>query len=211
MQNLCKSFGSVKVIDDFTATFSTGITALVGKNGVGKSTLARMVVGAERPSSGNIVFVSAEETSFPGRNALSSIGWLPQEFGYPPRLRVQDFLRYAAWLKGVETSRLPSCMKRVDEFFSLSTLFPKRMGDLSGGQLRRVGLAAAVAHEPTFLVLDEPTNALDIDHKDALIEYLESDSIKPPVVILITHMESDVTRLASQVMTLTFPDRTNPE
>jgi len=182
------------------------VTALVGRNGVGKSTLARLIAGADVPTSGRVELVSATGAALPLRAARSSVGWLPQEFGYPARLRVRDFLGYAGWLKGVKNNQVPTALQRVDGLFNLSLLLSRRMGELSGGQLRRVGLAAANFHSPTYLILDEPTNALDAEHKDALLEYLESDAIKPPVVVLITHVESDVSRLASHVVTLTAPE-----
>ncbi len=152
--------GRKEVLTNISAEFPTGVTALLGPNGAGKTTLIGILAGVIKPTSGTTE-LCVDGDNIKARQRARQVGWLPQAFGYPSRMRVVDFLRYAAWLKEVPTKDLAASIERAVDATDISAATARRMGELSGGTLRRVGLAAATVHSPEVLLLDEPTAGLD--------------------------------------------------
>jgi ABC-2 type transport system ATP-binding protein len=182
-----------------------GATVLLGRNGAGRSTLIATLVGASRPASGQVCLdgraIGARGRQ--GRAVLREIGWLPQSFGYPPRMSVAEFVGYAGWLKQVPRARLGGRVPEVISTVGLSDKAGDGLGTLSGGQSRRAGLAAAIVAEPAVLVLvlDEPTAGLDPEQREefhGLIRALRGDT----VVLVATHLLEDVEALAQRIVVL---------
>lgn len=195
-----KRYRSVQALDDVTLAFRQGTTAVLGRNGAGKSSLVRIIVGTERPTSGKVV-VTRGDTTLDRRERLRLLGWLPQSFGYPSGMRVADFLRYAAWLKEVSGRQAVEAVDRALDFADLNAVANRKMRELSGGTVRRVGLAAAIVHSPAILILDEPTTGLDPIQRAAfhvkISEYSRSAS-----VLLATHILEDVHAVATSIHVL---------
>lgn len=195
-----KKYRRLTALDGVSLGFGQGITAVLGRNGAGKSTLARLIVGVERPTAGQ-VRVMTNDRVLSDRQDRRQIGWLPQSFGFPAQMNVVEFVRYAAWLKGVDRTALPD---RTDAALALSDLEDvkyQKLGQLSGGTMRRAGLAASLAHDPRVLILDEPTAGLDpIQRADfhRRLRRLASNR----TILLATHLLEDVHELADNIYVL---------
>lgn len=197
IKDVRKSYKATLALKGVDLGLRPGITCLLGRNGAGKSTLARIVVGIEEPTAGEVV-VSRDGTALSGRDRLSHIGWLPQSFGYPPRMSVRDFVTYAGWLKGVSKNEARELVDDALEIADLYELANKRLGELSGGMLRRTGLAASIVHRPGLLVLDEPTAGLDPVQRDEFHRRIRQIG-KNTSVLLATHLLEDVEALATTI------------
>ncbi len=187
-----------KVVWNLTVGFEHGIYGLLGENGAGKTTLMRMIVGILKPTQGQITYDGIPIRQLGGayRNLL---GYLPQEFGYYKDFSAVRFLNYIAALKAIapETAR-----ERIDnllEIVGLTEVQNKKLKTFSGGMLRRVGIAQALLNEPKILILDEPTAGLD-PRERVRFRNIISALGKDRIVILSTHIVSDVEYIADQIM-----------
>jgi ABC-type multidrug transport system ATPase subunit len=128
-------------------------------------------------------------------------GFLPQTFGYVPSFTVEEFVAYAGWLKGLSRARLDAAVRTAVERVNLGAERRKALGRLSGGMLRRVGIASAIVHEPELLLLDEPTAGLDPDQRmdfRALLGRLGERG----TVLLSTHLIEDVAATCTDVVVI---------
>lgn len=177
-----------------STTFPRGVTALLGANGAGKSTLMRLLARTERPDSGRITLA--------GVAGDGRIGYLPQDFAGPKNVTAEDFLRYAAWCRTTREHRLGDHdVARALDLVGLSSRAGSRIGRLSGGMVRRLGVAQAVLGGADLLVLDEPTVGLDPVQRHelrALVRALADRTI----VLVSTHLAEDVAALAERVLVL---------
>jgi ABC-2 type transport system ATP-binding protein len=196
-------YGRKLALQQVSFDLGVGATVLLGRNGAGKTTLIATLVGAARPVGGQVRLDGrpVEAGSRSGRAVLREIGWLPQSFGYPPYMTVEEFVGYAGWLKQMPRARVRS---RVTEVLSVVGLAGKAghgLRTLSGGQLRRAGLAAAIVAEPAVLVLDEPTAGLDPEQREEFHDLVRSLRART-VVLVATHLLEDVEALAQQIVVL---------
>lgn len=181
------------VLDDVSVELTTGLTFLVGENGAGKTTLFRVLLGLLPPAQG-VVTVGGVRFSRDRRTppAVSlGVGYLPQQFLAPGHMRLGDFLMYVAWLRCVPRDALQVRARRVLADVGLEEHWSARIGSLSGGMFRRAGVAQALVHEPSILLLDEPTVGLDPTARAefrGLISALARDEI---AVVCSTHLLED--------------------
>lgn len=181
---------------------AAGVVGLVGANGAGKSTLMRLLATVDKPDAGEIVVGG---TSVSGRAARSRyrrrLGFVPQDAGMPQRACAADFLHHMAWLKEVpaheRVGQVDAALAAVD----LSERRRDRIGTLSGGMQRRLGLAQALLGEPGLLLLDEPTVGLDPQQRIAFRDLVRRAGTKMPVVFA-THLTEDVRVIASAIIVL---------
>lgn len=175
----------------FDYDFDAGATLLLGPNGAGKSTMLALAASVMAPQGGAVRFNGEDVTQRRTRRRLRRvIGWLPQ-LTYPyPGMRVKEQVAYAGWLKGMNRSDIRERTDEVLDRVDLSTLTDRYVSELSGGELRRVGLAQALVHEPSIVLLDEPTAGLDpveIAHFGTILSQLSNFSI----LMLSTHRIAD--------------------
>ena len=183
-----------RALSDVSLEAGAGIFGLLGPNGAGKSTLMRAVATLLRPSAGSIRFGDVDALAEPHR-VRERLGYLPQEFGLYPTLGVEETLDHFAALKGARErverrERVHSLLARVN----LLDARRRRVGTLSGGMRQRLGLAIALAGDPTLLVLDEPTAGLDPEERHRLYDLLATVG-GDVVVVLSTHIVEDVREL----------------
>lgn len=196
IDNVSKHFKDKKAVDNFSLNISSGVWGLLGANGAGKTTLIRMIVGIMKPHSGQIIYdgVPIDALKEKYRDIL---GYLPQEFGFPPEFTVKKYLEYVAALKGIN---IKDTAKRISELInclSLSEVENKKISKLSGGTKQRVGIAQALLNEPEVLILDEPTSGLDPGERIRLRNLL-TEFAQNRIVLISTHIVSDVEYIATQ-------------
>ncbi len=186
LNGISKSFGDNKVIDDFTYIFlRNDRVGFVGKNGCGKSTLMKMLTGNMKPDSGSVTI-----------GETIRIAYFSQENGYMDEsLRVIDYINETA--ENIRTADgLISSTKMLERFLFDTTLQYQKIERLSGGEKRRLYLLKILMEAPNVLVLDEPTNDLDIQTLTVLESYLDSFA---GIVIVVSHDRYFLDRIVSRI------------
>lgn len=162
IEALQKSFGRVQALSDVTFKAADGqITGLIGPNGAGKTTTFRLIYGALRPTAGRIR-IDACDVARDRLAALGRLGALPDVRGLYPRLTPREHLRYFGTLHGLNGKTLERRIARLLEQLDLTSIADRRTEGMSRGQQLRVALGRALIHRPPNIILDEPTNGLDI-------------------------------------------------
>lgn len=200
-------------INDLTKTYSSGVQALkginlriepgvfglLGPNGAGKTTLMKIVATLLEPDSGTVEMKGADLTSNKEK-ARQMLGYLPQEFGLYPTLTAEQMLNYFAKLKGVwHAQERASLVDALLERVNLSSARKQRVGGFSGGMRQRLGIAQALIGGPELIIVDEPTAGLDPEERVRFHNLLSETAGEDTVVILSTHIVSDVSNLCGQM------------
>jgi ABC-2 type transport system ATP-binding protein len=199
VRDLVVRFGKRTALAGLDLELDTGVHGLLGPNGAGKTTLMRVLATIARPTSGR---VSVLEQDLANQRALRGVrrrlGYLPQQFGYYPRFTVREFVEYFAWLKEMPPDAVPLAVDRAIERVGLTNRADDKLKKLSGGMLRRVGIAQAIVNDPDVLLLDEPTAGLDPEQRVNFRELLRVIGVDA-CVLVSTHLVEDVTAACSHV------------
>jgi ABC-2 type transport system ATP-binding protein len=199
VEKLTKRFGSTTAVDGIGFEVEKGeIVGFLGPNGAGKSTTMRMLAGYLPPTSGRAT-VAGFDVFSQSLRAREHIGYMPENVPLYPDMRVEEFLRYRAALKGVPGRRLTERIGDVLELCGLGDVRKKIIGRLSKGYRQRVGLADAMVHEPDLLILDEPTIGLD-PNQIRLVRDLIRNLRRHHTILLSTHILPEVEMLCSRVI-----------
>lgn len=197
-----RSYGRVQALSHISVTISRGCTVLLGRNGAGKSTFCRILAGLEPPDSGSLVQAGGNVSGFRARRDYRGrVGYLPQSFATPPSVSVSDYLYYAAWLKGLPARQAKSSIAEVLAATDLADFSSRRLKTLSGGMIRRLGIAQALVAAPAVVVLDEPTVGLDPEQRAGFHDLLRRVAANRHVVVS-THLLEDVEAVADHVLVL---------
>lgn len=198
VQNLKRSFGKQTVIHDVSLQLNRGeVLGLLGHNGAGKSTTMQMLTGCLRPDSGSITICGIDLLRQPAL-AKAHIGYLPETPPLYKDMTVGDYLSFAARLHGLKAVAVPSALDLALQRCGLNAKRNKLIGTLSKGYQQRVGIAQAIIHQPSVIILDEPTVGLDptqIREIRTLIRELGNQHS----VILSTHLLSEVESICDRV------------
>lgn len=196
IDHLVKSHArDVRAVDDLTLTLQRGVVGLVGHNGAGKTTLIEMLCTLTRPTAGRILLDGVDIVAQPDA-MRRRLGYLPQHFAAKSALSAHDLLVYLAALKGVrDPARVDQCLEMVH----LQDCARRRVDALSGGMLRRLGIAQALLGDPDVLVLDEPTTGLDLAER-ARFRELVTMLGRHALVLISTHIVSDIEHVASELV-----------
>jgi ABC-2 type transport system ATP-binding protein len=186
------------VLRDFSYRLPSGLTILLGPNGAGKSTLLRLAASVMRPTSGAI---SLDGLGFGSREYRQAVAWMPQTITPLPSLTAREYVAYVGWLKGMARGdawqRAREALRRVE----LDSQADEKTTRLSGGQLRRVGVAAALTHQARVLLLDEPTAGMDPRQRRVFRDIVAG--LREEVQILMsTHDVGDLAEEADHVTVL---------
>lgn len=202
ISNLSLYRGRSLVIDTLNLRVGQGITAVLGPNGAGKSTLLDAVGGTRHPPPGKVFLDGFDLGSPQGRRAVrGSVGYLPQHFDLAGALTLRNTVMYAGWCNGLERIEMEGAADRALEQVGLAGLAHRRCRSLSGGERQRLGLAAAIAHSPETLILDEPTVGMDPDQRVRVRTCLAAIRSTTTIVIS-THLLDDVSQVADRVIVL---------
>lgn len=189
---------NVKGLDSVTFSIGSGVFGLLGHNGAGKTTLMKAITTILKPTSGTIT-VMGHDTMREGDAVRKNIGYLPQELSMYPSLSVFDFVSYMAGLKGIrEKSKVQRALEQVD----MQDFSRRKIGQLSGGMKRRVGIAQALVGNPQILIVDEPTAGLDPQERVRFRSVLSRFAKDGRTVLLSTHLVEDVYQLSERLAVL---------
>ena len=189
----------ILAVKDVTFTAKDGqITGLLGANGAGKSTTLRMLVGLVSPDAGRATVDGwdAEKTKLEVRKR---IGYLPHNSGIYPRLTARENIEYFAALAGVKKQQITSRVDELIDLLSMHSFAQRRTEGFSQGQRTKVALARALVHKPQNLVLDEPTNGLDVMASRKLRKILLRLRDQGHCILISSHIMQEVTQLCDQV------------
>jgi ABC-type multidrug transport system ATPase subunit len=200
IKNVSKSFKKKQALKNVSLSLHSGILGLLGPNGAGKSTLMRLITTIDTPSSGMILYGGSDISKNP--NVIrQNLGYLPQDFGVYPNMTAYEFLSYMAAMKGIDRQTAKNKVHELLEALNLSGSYKVLLGGYSGGMKQRVGIAQALLSDPQILVVDEPTVGLDPEERIRFRNLLTSLSDKK-IIILSTHIVSDVESIAPQIAIL---------
>lgn len=197
IENISKKFGKMVALDDVSFSLVPGKSyALIGPNGSGKTTLIKSVLGLVVPTSGRICFSDVPIN----RNwkYREKIGYMPQIGRYPETMRIGEVIEM---MKSIRSGKGRYDEELIDEF-NLGKLYEKRMHTLSGGTRQKVSAALAFLFNAPVLILDEPTAGLDPVSSEILKEKILKEKQKGKLVIITSHILSDLDELTSNIIYL---------
>ena len=201
VQNLTKRYGSFTAVNNISFEVAKGeIVGFLGPNGAGKSTTMKVLTGYLPPTTGSVEIAGFDifEKSVEARRRL---GYLPENTPLYTDMRVGEYLRYRAALKGVPMGKVRERVGDVLELCQIRDREKQLIGSLSKGYRQRVGLADALVHDPDLLILDEPTIGLDPNQIRTVRELIKNLAHKR-TVLLSTHILTEVEMTCSRVIVI---------
>lgn len=197
-RNLSKWFDQKVAVSEFTYSFGPGVTGLLGPNGAGKTTLIRTLTGLLKPSAGEALILGESPRRRPG--LYRRIGFVPENDAIYENMTAARFVRWSAAL--CQAPRPEEAARRALETVELTADAHRRLGGFSKGMRRRARVAAALAHDPEILILDEPLNGTDPIQRARLIELLIGLGREGRTVVVSSHVLSEVERMADRVVAM---------
>ncbi|MDH3402057.1 MAG: ABC transporter ATP-binding protein [Acidobacteriota bacterium] len=199
VQNLTRRYGDFTAVDSISFAVDDGeIVGMLGPNGAGKTTAIRMITGFLPPTSGR-VRVSGRNLFEDPVEARRDVGYLPENVALYPEMRVSEYLAYRARLEGMTGAAARTAIREVLADCLIESVARQVIGTLSKGYRQRVGLAAAILHQPKVLVLDEPTVGLDPKQIIAIRELIRTLGGRR-TLLLSTHILPEVELLCDRVV-----------
>ena len=195
-EHISKLYGNTAALQQIDLTLGSGVYGLLGPNGAGKTTLMRIMTDLLAPSTGRVL-LDGQDIAVMGAAFRKKLGYLPQDFGVYPNFTAEQFLLYIARLKGLSKFEAKRQTDGLLHMVGLEDKKQKKLKGFSGGQRQRVGIAQALLGDPEILVLDEPTNDLDIVTLGILEEYLQAFR---GCVIVVSHDRYFVDKVADHLL-----------
>jgi ABC-2 type transport system ATP-binding protein len=202
IEGLVQSFGRQTVLDGIDLEIGRGVFGLLGPNGAGKTTLLRTLATVISPKRGTLRLLGLNPALAGERREIRRrLGYLPQQLGYYPNFTVFEFIEYFALLKEVPSADVRPAVVRAIERVGLAERARSKLKTLSGGMLRRVGIAQSIVNEPSLLLLDEPTAGLDPEQRVSFRALLREIGEQSSVIVS-THLIEDVAAACSEIALL---------
>lgn len=201
VSHLTKQYGNHLAVDDVSFTVADGqVCGLLGPNGAGKSTIMNILTGYLSATSGQVT-VAGHSLPEEADAAKACVGYLPEQPPLYPEMTVQEYLTFAAELKGVKKAERKEQVCRAARRTGLETVLPRLIRSLSKGYKQRVGIAQALLGSPRLIILDEPTVGLD-PAQVIEIRKLIRELGRAHTVILSSHILSEVQAVCQQILIL---------
>ena len=200
---LYKRYRKKQVLNSISCKFNVGCTGLLGPNGSGKTTMIKILSGVEKYNSGNILFYNKQEHEIERKKV--KIGYLPQNFGLIKDYTVYEHMELFACLKGLPKTEWNENVDYVLNLLNLSDIKDVKCRALSGGMVRRIGIAQAILGNPDVIIFDEPTTGLDPEER-IRFQNIILQIKKQSCVIIATHLIEDVMEICDNVMVLAKGD-----
>lgn len=201
LDGIRKAYGATVAVAQVSFTAPNGlVTGLLGPNGAGKTTVIRVIGGLVRPDAGSATVDGYDAGDV--RRVHSRLGMLPESVGLYDRLTVREHLVYAAELHGLRGSNPQVRATDLIEQHGLDPLADRRVGQLSLGQRRRLALARMLVHSPANVVLDEPTNGLDVLSAREVRREVRRLAASGCAVILSSHVMPEVSAVCDRIVIL---------
>jgi sodium transport system ATP-binding protein len=200
VRELHKSFGGVHAVRGVSFTAHDGeITGIIGPNGAGKTTILRLIYTVLQPDSGSTL-VDGIDSASDRRQVQRRIGVLPDVRGLYPRLTGREHIRYFGALHGLRGAALEERIEALVRALSMADFVDRRTRGFSRGQQMKVALARALVHEPHNVLLDEPTNGLDVATSRAVRDLVRRFRAEGRCVLLSSHIMQEVAALADRIV-----------
>jgi ABC-2 type transport system ATP-binding protein len=196
LENVTKSYDSVTAVNDVTLRIREGaVVGLLGPNGAGKTSTIRMVMNILLPDAGSIRVLGKPVSD----ETRELVGYLPEERGLYPRMRVLDLIVFLAALRGLSEAEAGKRARQWLDRFELSEWAQKKVNDLSKGMQQKVQFITSVIHQPPLVILDEPFSGLDPINastvKDIMLEMRDQGS----TIVLSTHRMEQVEKMCDSI------------
>jgi ABC-2 type transport system ATP-binding protein len=196
LHHASKWYGNVVAVNDISFELTPGVTGLLGPNGAGKTTLLHLMAGFLKPSSGTVRVDG--QPSWKNPDIYARIGIVPEREDVYPFLTGREFVRTNAILQGLSDPE--DATRQAIAAVDLTRAQDRRIGTYSKGMRQRIKVAAALAHDPAILLLDEPFNGMDPTQRLHMIDLLRADAERGRVIVFSTHILEELHHLAEQVL-----------
>ncbi|MCH1925880.1 ATP-binding cassette domain-containing protein [Shewanella sp. C32] len=202
VSNISKKIGKVQALDDLSFSAEDGmITGLLGPNGAGKTTCLRTIFGLLKPDSGNAEIDGIDVAKHPVA-AKAKLGLFPDPFGLYERLTPREYIQYFAKLSGMNSSDAKQATAAVLSKLRMDDIADRRCKGFSQGQRMKTALAQAIVHQPTNIILDEPTRGLDVMSTRVLRDLLLDLKHQGHCVLFSSHVMQEVAALCDRVIVM---------
>lgn len=207
VENISKSFGNkktgvIQALKDINIELRDGeITGLLGLNGAGKSTLLRLIYGLQQPSTGSI-FINGVDVQQQPELARRQLGVLPDDTGLYKRLSARENIHYFGELQGLPVAELTANTDELIKLLRMENIAARRADGYSLGERTKTALARALVHKPQHVLLDEPTNGLDVITTRAVREMLLELRAQGRCVLFSSHLMHEVSGLCDRILVI---------
>ena len=199
VENLTKNYGPVKAVKSISFDLNDGqVVGFLGANGAGKSTTLKIMTGYISPTSGN-VFVNELNIQENTSEIQKDIGYLPELNPLYTEMRVHDYLRFIAQIRGIPDEDFKSAFQNVVDKCGLGAVVHRTIANCSKGYKQRIGLAAAMIHDPKILILDEPVTGLD-PNQIVEIRQLIRELGKEKIVLMSSHILQEIQATVDRII-----------
>jgi sodium transport system ATP-binding protein len=200
VEHLRKEFGSIVAVDDVSFEARDGcVTGLLGPNGAGKTTTLRMLYALMKPNRGSINVDGVDAVAEP-QKAQVHLGVLPDPSGLYPRLTAREHIHYFGQLQGVMGATLRERTDQLIKLLDMSEIADRRAAGFSHGERTKVALARAIVHNPKNVLLDEPTNGLDVMSTRAVRDIIRRLRGEGHCVVFSSHVMQEVSVLCDSII-----------
>lgn len=198
VERVTRWYGNVVAVNDVTFALNAGVTGLLGPNGAGKSTILHMLAGLLKPSSGDVRI--AGEDAWRNPAIYRRIGFVPEREIVYPFLSGLDFVKLSARLHGLPNPE--EAALRAIEAVEMQDAMKRATGGYSKGMKQRIKIAAAIVHEPSILLLDEPFNGADPRQRIRMMDMLRRMAAAGATIVFSSHILEEVEQVAENVLVI---------
>jgi len=202
VKEISKSFGDVEAVKKVTFTApDSQITALLGANGAGKTTSLRMIYSLITPQSGQVLIDGIDPSKEPEK-ARSLLGVLPDTKGLYKRLTARENIAYFGRLHGMNESDLLSRTESLVKDLRMEDFIDRKTDGFSQGQRVKVAIARALVHDPKNIILDEPTNGLDVMSTRGVRSFLQKEKERGKCILFSSHVMQEVSAVSDEILVI---------